>query len=289
MTAVTEFDRYWREKGPLIIAEIKALHPTASTIDALITQVLKRYTADLKPLLLSYFSKSYATKLIVLKSPLPKTFEVTNKLSTTINKHLNFPEIRRDIKAGFKASQSVAKIAQDLRDSGFSKAKLPGYLKDITDSARTTAQLAHDSKEYLKFKRQLNIAQKRINRLVDPDTSTLRRAYQDIIDKSTTYSKQSYDKTVSYAIKAKQKSQTERLVRNEEVRAYTQAATDDLKADTDAIGWRWILDTENACPLCDAKATQDGYGMGEGGYPKRITPEIPLHPGCRCSLEKIYR
>jgi hypothetical protein len=59
MKSVTEFDRYWREKGPLIIAEIKALHPTASTIDALITLVIKRHTADLKPLLLSYFSKAY--------------------------------------------------------------------------------------------------------------------------------------------------------------------------------------------------------------------------------------
>ena len=290
MKFVTDFDAYWREKGPLIIAEIRALHPTAATLDASIDLVLKRYTADLKPRLLRYFSMAYANKLTVLHSELPKTFRVSARLSTTINKHLKFTEIRRDIKAGFKASESVYRIAQTLRDKGVSKAVLPGYLKDITSKAKDVARLGHDSKEFLKFKSGLAKAQKRIDKLVNPSTSTLKRAYQEVLEKATNYSKSSYDKAVQYAIKAKQKYQTERLVINEATRAYTEASQADLRADTDAIGWRSVLSGGgSACDICVDKAIEDNYDLGPGGFPKRIPIGIPYHPSCQCSAEKIYR
>lgn len=284
-----DIKNYWRLKGPEIVRALMALRPNTGNLDALIDQVLKAHTADLKPLLLEHLAKSYSTKLTVLHSDLPKTFRVSGTLSATINKHLNFPEIRRDIRIGLKSSKAVYKIAQELRDNGYSVAKLPKYLKDITDNARTVARLSHDNRDFLKFQQKLKQAQTKINKLVDPSTSTLRRAYQDVLDQSTTYSEQSYNKAVQYAVKVKQKYQTERLVRNETTRVYTAAAQADLKADTDAIGWRWVLAGDRACEICMDKSTANDFGLGPGGYPKRISIGIPAHPSCICNVEKIYR
>jgi len=290
MTFITDFDLYWREKAPLIIAEISALRPTVINMDEIILLVLRRHTSDLRPQLLSYFTRAYANRLVVLKSEVPNTFRVSRKLSTTINKHLSFSEIRRDIKLGIKSSQSVYRTAQILRDKGLSKAAIPKYLKGLQDAARTTARLAHDPQSFLRLQKKIKNAQRNIDRLVDPSTSTLKRAYQDLIEASTTYSESSYAKAVQFAVKAKQKYQTERLVRNEVTRAYAEASQVDLKTDPDAIGWRSVLSSgDSACDICVDKATDDNYGLGPGGFPKRIPIGIPYHPGCQCSTEKIYR
>jgi hypothetical protein len=211
-----------------------------------------------------------------------------SKFSSSINDLNRVDEIIAEIQQSIKVGKSWRTAAQDLMDKGIQRGDIAKDVQEVLDQARKAYGMTSDSEAYKAYRKHVETVQRRINGLVDPSTSKLKRAYQDILDLTNESSIKQIDNAAKYASYFKERYNAERIARTEMAGAYGDAFDTDNLQDEDSIGVRWVLSSGHPSPdICDFNAEADLYGMGPGGYPKDHYPPFPAHPSCLCSLEQI--
>jgi hypothetical protein len=203
------------------------------------------------------------------------------KFSAKINDLSRKTEITGAIRGSMKARDSWRKAAQDLHDRGIQRADVAKDVTELSKRARQAFAQSGDAKGYVEYMRDVKAVQKRIDRLTDPSTSRLKRAYQDVIDAAEKQSEKAMQKAIKYAAFEKERYNAERIARTEMAKAYGDSFITENVNDPDAVGWRAELsDAHKVTDICDFHTSADLYGMGAGVYPKGRGPAYPFHPHC---------
>lgn len=193
------------------------------------------------------------------------------------------------IRKNLKATSTWRELAQNLSDTDIQVADVANDVNRIIDKARNVYKLSGDTDAYMEYKQAVARVQRRINTLVDQDTSKLKRAYQDILDLTNKASAEQIDRAVKYASYFKQRYNSERIARTEMARAYGDASFSDAFYDEDCIGVQFVLSSAHTVTdICDFHTGADLYGMGAGIYPYNHAPEYPFHPHCTCGILKVF-
>ena len=162
-------------------------------------------------------------------------------------------------------------------------------VRALAAQARGVGVLGNDPTIQQNIRVSVNQVQRRINTLVRPDKSKLKRAYQDVVDAAQLGSQKAAEKAAYYSAMFKQRYNAERVLATESARAYGKGFFSSIANDGDVIGWRSVLNSGHTIEdICDFYAEADLYGMGAGCYPKGRAPDYPYHPFCTCSLEPLY-
>jgi hypothetical protein len=211
------------------------------------------------------------------------------RFSETINNLVRRDEIVSTVRQAMASGESWNQAAINLSRKGIQSGDTAQDVTNLLQQARNTSRIGQATQEYKEYAADIRAVQARINGLVDPSTSKLKRAYQDIVDLTRGASSDAIDKAAHYAAYFKQRYNAERIARTEMARAYGQGFFVSLNADGDATGWWWRLsDAHDEYDICDVHAGADLYGMGPGKYPLNYGPEYPAHPGCTCRLDALY-
>jgi hypothetical protein len=211
------------------------------------------------------------------------------RFSSAINDVSRIGEVEDLLKSAFRNNQSWAKAAQDLRDTGIQKGDVAKDVDELLTRARQGFRLAGDEEGYKEYRREIERVQRRINSLKEPDTSTLKRAYQNVVDLTSDASAAEIERAAKYAIYFKAKYNAQRIVQSEITRAYKKGFISAVHYDEDAIGWQWVLSADHPeFDICDLYATADMYGMGPGRFPQDVDPPF-AHPHDWCGHVMVYR
>jgi hypothetical protein len=211
------------------------------------------------------------------------------KFSSRVNNLIRVDEIADTVRYSMRINESWKMAAQRLSDTGIQAGDVAKDITELKRYARKAYLLSDNGKAYHAYEAKINAVQRRINTLVNPSTSKLKRAYQNVIDATKAGAEEAAQKAMEYAVYFKQRYNAERIVRTEDARAYDQAFHSENLQNDDVVGFRSVLSSAHTVyDICDWWATADLYGMGPGVYPKENGPDIPHHPNCRCSLEAVY-
>ena len=212
------------------------------------------------------------------------------KLSSKIHDLSRTNEISSLIKQSLTVSGKWQTVARDLVKNDITQAELPKYLKEMLDLSSKAAGLSKDTEIAQEYRRALAHAQRSVDRLISPDTSTLRRAYRDVIEATQSATTKQLDSAIERAIMFKARSNAQRLAATETSRAYGNARILEIKSDEDAVGIQVSLigDHRDIGCICEYIVEQD-WGWGPGAYPFSKLPEYPFHPWCDCNLDPLYR
>jgi hypothetical protein len=209
--------------------------------------------------------------------------------SERVNDLFRTPEIITDIRTSLKNGRSWRAAAQQLQERGIQNADVAKDIRELMDEAKKVFRYTDDSAAYTEYKAKVMQVQRRIDGLVKPDKSTLKRAYQNILDITNKSSSAQIESAIKYASYYKQRYNAERIARTEYARAYGDAAISEAWYDEDVIGIRFMLSSGHPeTDICDYHTGVDLYGMGDGVYPKNRLPEYPFHPHCLCSMVEVY-
>jgi hypothetical protein len=210
------------------------------------------------------------------------------KLSSKVSKLADRGRILGNVRESMRANESLSMAAQRLHDTGMIGGDIARDVKRTLAAARASFGASQDTQGYLKYRNELLRTQRRVDRLVDPSTSKLKRAYQTVLDITEEATEAQIERAVKYAVYFKERYNSERIVRSESARAYNQAWHTAAFYDDDIVGYRSVLSTAHTeYDICDWWATADLYGLGPGVYPKENGPDIPHHPNCRCIAEPV--
>jgi hypothetical protein len=209
--------------------------------------------------------------------------------SAKVNDISRVTEIRKSIVDAVAYQKAWRKAAQDLHDLGIQKADVNKKIKEVELAARKAFAMSNDADGYYEYKQAVKRAQQSVNKLIEPSTSKLRRAYQDVLDLTETVSEKALDNAVKYAAYFKERYNAERIARTEMARAYGDGFFAQNVNNDDAVGWRVELSSAHVVTdICDFHTSADLYGMGPGVYPKDKGPKYPFHPHCTCVLSTVY-
>jgi hypothetical protein len=209
--------------------------------------------------------------------------------STAVNGLVKRGDVVDSVRRAMQIGESWRTAAQRLHDVGIKGGVVAQDVLEVERLARKAAQAANDPEIYAAFRSEMRKTQARINKLVDPSTSKLKRAYQNILDLTEKSSEKAIDRAAKYAVYFKTRYNAERIARTEMARAYGQAFHVENLGDSDSVGYRSQLSSAHSdYDICDFYAQADLYGMGAGVFPKDHGPEYPYHPHCTCILTPIY-
>lgn len=195
----------------------------------------------------------------------------------------------KTIKQSQKTGEAWRSAAQRLHDVGVSRSDIANDVKLLLDAAKDSYKLAGDAIGYRRYQAQIKAVQRRIDRLVDPSTSKLKRAYQDVVDAAKSGSEKALENATKYAAYFKERYNAERIARTEISRSYGQSFFSENLSDPDCIGYRSSTSSNHIkVDICDFHAKADLYGMGPGCYPIKKGPPYPYHPHCTCILTPIF-
>jgi hypothetical protein len=300
----SEFDRKYSALIKKVIAEIVDKIGTETDplkIGLIVNETFKKYDvkAKAKNFVMDSIAKSVAVgagikeasaPLVIKRWYLENVYDASGvKFSDKINDLARTNEMIVHIKKSLKTGSSWRKAAQDLSDTGIQAKDVAKDVDNLLTKARQGFKLANDPEGYKKYYREVRKVQSRINSLVEPGTSKLKRAYQDIVDLSDGASAKALENAEYYAGYFKQRYNAERIASTEISRAYTQGKQINALANDDIIGFQVVLSTAHAkFDICDFWANNDAYGMGKGCSPKTHMPPFPFHPHDWCILVEIY-
>ena len=209
--------------------------------------------------------------------------------SERINDLARADEMIDILKESLRVCKSWNQTSYDLLRSGIQQGDVSKPIQTCISNARKIGGLVDDSEFAAQYASDLRKAQRAIDLLKDPDTSTLRRAYQNVVNLTKTSSEKAIEKAAKYAVYFKQKFNTERIAITELSRAYGQARIVEMQSDSSIIGCQIALSPDHPKQdICDLYANADLYGMGPGMYPKDQLPPYPFHPFCLCFLNDIF-
>jgi hypothetical protein len=212
-----------------------------------------------------------------------------SKLSKELYSLVDRKEITRILSKSLRANDTWREAAQRLSDTRIPRADVAKDVQAIIDRARSAYKLSGDVEGYREYKAAVKRVQSRIDKLVDQDTSKLKRAYQDVLDLTMESSEAQIANAVKYASYFKQRYNAETIARTETAKAYGDASFTDALYDEDAIGVQFTLsDAHDIDDICDMICGADMFGMGEGVYPKDNAPQYPFHPNCACGITKHF-
>lgn len=187
------------------------------------------------------------------------------------------------------ASASWWRTAQKVYKTGLPSGEIPKYLDELLESSRRAVA---DPGERLAYQRLLRKTQRQIERLAanKAPTTRLKKAYQNLLNKTASGTEDQIQKAIERAVKAKSKYISDRLARTEFAKAYGNASWYNMAQDKDVVAYRSALSTRHKIiDICDLHAGADQYGMGPGIFPKDQGPPYPYHPHCMCKIVPVYR
>jgi hypothetical protein len=299
-------DQFRREYGVIIykaLAEIARdiSDKSPEEVADFIRSVFKKHGVDIKTqkVMFNYIikgaafgigAKSIASPIAFKKTYLDKVYDSQGvKLSSRLHDLSRHDELISALKEAARGKESWNLAAQAIFKKGIEKADIATDISSLMSKARKVFRLSDDSDAYVQYRREVGVAQRRIDRLINPDTSKLKRAYQSVLDITNKSSIQAVESTVKYAGYFKEKYNTERLTTTELSRAYGQARIVEMQSNDDVVGIRVVLNSQHSGrDICDFYAESDFYGLGPGGFPKDHMPPYPFHPWDMCKLEEIY-
>jgi hypothetical protein len=297
---VADFSAAWMPLGEKVAADIaKRITPETSVHDIMailqrvfivnkITEKTQRLVIDGMIKSLQYGAGS-PDGVGIRAWFLDRAYAGAPVLSREIVAKMNAPEVAITIQRALGSVQGWRTAAQQLTDKALVKSNVAEDVVEIERLARNAYRISGDAEGYQQFKTLLHSTQARINRLVNPSTSKLKRAYQDILDASENASAKVLDSAIEEAIIFKARSNAERIATTEMSKAYGDGFFSEILADEDVIGWRSVLSTAHVdYDICDFWASVDMYGMGAGRYPKDQGPPYPYHPYCTCKLSPVF-
>ena len=211
-------------------------------------------------------------------------------LSRKIQNVTRTGEITDLIKQALTIDGKWQKAAFELVKRDITKADFPKYMSNLLDLARQGATISNDRSIFLEYRRAMARAQRNVDALINPNTSTLRRAYRDVIEATQGATEKQLSAAIDRAVLFKARNNAQRLATNEIRRAYGNARMLDISNDQDAVGVQVSLsgDHKDIGCVCEYIVDQD-WGMGAGVYPIDKLPEYPFHPWCDCVLDPIYK
>lgn len=187
------------------------------------------------------------------------------------------------------ASAAWNRTAQKIYNTGLPSGSLPKYMDDLLSASRKAID---GPTERLAYQRLLRKTEKQVEKLAanGAPTTRLKKAYQNLLNKTIAGTDAQIDKAITRATKAKSKYIADRLARTEFAKAYGNAQWYNMANDDDIVAYRSSLSTRHKIiDICDVHAGTDQYGMGEGVFPKGSGPPFPYHPNCMCKITPVYR
>jgi len=298
-----DFSRDYAKLSKKVLAEIQrsiyALEP--HEIPEFIRGVFKRNKVDEKTqkLMLEYIAKGAAFGIGAKSLAQPATFakvwlnRVYDAEGVTLSsrlhdltRHVELIEVLQD---AMRANESWGMAAQAVFKKGIQSADVAEDVKDLMQQARKLYRVSGDLDGYAGYKVQIRAAQRRIDRLINPSTSKLKRAYQSVLDITEESSRAAVTRAAHYAEYFKEKYNTERLFNTNLSRAYGQSRIVEMQSNEDVIACHSMLNSQHqGNDICDFYANADLYGMGPGVFPKNHLPPYPYHPWCMCKLIDVY-
>jgi len=278
-----------------IMAEISRQGPTAD-ISAIVRAVFQKYGVTEK-------LQTYLEQAVVGGLKQGITISATTEAAVNwylaggyINKNLfsqatvaNPQRLITELQNQMQLRQATAMAAQNIQDVGIISGEVAKDVQKALSAARKQFASYGDYEGWTQLNAEVRRLQKRINKLTDPSTSKLKRAYQDVIDAINSRSIKAMDKASKYALYFKERYNAERIVRTETARAYGQAFHSTNLYDPDTTAFKVVLSNRHpAYDICNVHASADLYGLGRGVYPKDKGPEYPFHPQCLCVLFPVY-
>lgn len=209
--------------------------------------------------------------------------------SSRINKLSRLDELLSTIRIAMNKRESMLSIAEQIFRTGIQKGDTTALINKLAESSRLLAKNAGDIDLYRKLMYDVNKTVASASKLVNPDTSTLRRAYLNVVKAAKTMDKAALRKAVDYAVYFKQRYNTVRIANTEFSRAYGNTKLSKAYFDSDVSGVGFTLSSaHHIYDICNVYTAADLYGMGKGIYPKDRTPKYPFHPNCKCGIKFIY-
>ena len=229
-------------------------------------------------------------QLLVNDALLTHAWTVDKELfSSKVNKLTRIDEVLGTIKKGLNYGQSMRDISENIFETGVQKGDVTELVNQLSNTARLAARNANDIDLQRQLMRDIRQMQSQIDRLVNPDTSTLKRAYQNVIDAAEKMNTAAMEKAVDYAVYFKQKYNAGRIADTEFARAYGNTRIAEAHFDPDVTCLKVVLSSAHrGFDICDFYANADQYGYGAGIFPKDHLPNFPFHPHCHCGFEDIY-
>ena len=211
------------------------------------------------------------------------------RFSARVNDTTRVGEIVAQIRQSQRIGDSWRYAAQRLSDRGIQRGDVAQDVRAVLADARRAYTAAGNPEAYAAYARRVQAVQRRVSRMVDPSTSKLKGAYQDVLDLTAESSVAQVERAARYAAYFKQRYNAERIMRTEGARAYSQAHFTAALDNADVVGVQWVLaEYHPAFDICDLNANANLYGMGRGVYPKTHAPVHPAHPHCVCLLFSVF-
>jgi hypothetical protein len=182
------------------------------------------------------------------------------------------------VQSSMRLGASARTMSTDLLASTQVDVRLPRYIRDMRELARTA------SPSEVKRAVRSQLARLRSGRLSQHDISGATRTF---LRRMRTAQGQDIDRAVSEWVERRAHNQAMTIARTETAHAMSEAYVSSHAEKPWVVGMRWNLSVAHEVPdICDMYAAKDDFGLGAGGYPKEEVPSL-AHPNDLCFFTAI--
>lgn len=189
-------------------------------------------------------------------------------------------DVRKSVTEAIKTGKNQQAFARDIRNIAMS------------NDADTRGAIEKGLKQLYNtpLENQVKVIERRLKAGIKTDQ--LRQSYADLIKASENPDNLAkIIKQQDYALKAKLKSNAERIYNTESARATDIGDSEAIASDPDVKYVKIVLEKRNhhINDICDAVCDANPTGYGKGIYELKDAPALPLHPNCNCRKIPVYR
>jgi hypothetical protein len=236
---------------------------------------------------------------IATPEKLVEIFGKTNGKALSKNIYSSIDNTRESIVRSLQTShknyvgfnKSVANVGKELEKVGLRKSNLAGYIKDLEKTGKTFIEKG-DKKSKKAFDKAVANAEHQIENLSDRRGlfKTQRRVLKDTVSAVKNGNLERLEKTIDNAVKAKYKSNMQRLVVTENGTVFEQAAYNERYENPLITAVKFNLSSSHDfVDQCDVLADFDGFGLGPGVYPLKQQPLLVIHPNGVSFMTSVVR
>lgn len=262
-----------------------------NNVDKILKRIFARYGVDTQ--LKDILNKMLLKSISIGTGPLAKkrfdekkiyNYKLTLKtLATDITRK---SEAVETIKKQIMLNRAWRQAAQSMTDKKLIRGDVAKDVRELLSKARAAARNSGGEDEFRRYSRRVF---RRIEGLVEGDTSKLKRAYMDVVELTENSSAKQIRTAQKYAIEFKARRNAERIAITETNRAYNNGVLAESNEDEDIIALQWTMSGAHTIyDICNVYAEQNLCGLGPGIYPKDEAPACPAHPYCNCMLVPVY-